>query len=46
MSKSKHPTKHVNISAVTGQYVPTKYAETHPATTVKLTVKTGKKSGK
>ncbi|HEY4060852.1 MAG TPA: hypothetical protein VGM30_03075 [Puia sp.] len=41
MSK-KGTTKQVNISAVTGQYVTGQYAQTHPATTVKLTVKKGK----
>jgi hypothetical protein len=41
MSK-KQTTKAVYISAVTGQYVPKPYAASHPATTVKMTVKTGK----
>lgn len=39
---SKKATKQVNISSVTGQYVTKQYAQTHPATTVKLTVKKGK----
>lgn len=39
---AKTNTKQVYISAVTGQYVPKPYAQTHPATTVKMTVKTGK----
>ena len=39
---SKKATKQVNISAVTGQYVTRQYAQSHPATTVKLTVKKGK----
>lgn len=39
MSKGKTNTKQVNISAVTGQFVSANYAATHPATTVKLTVK-------
>lgn len=38
---SKNSTKQVYISAVTGQYVPKPYAVSHPATTVKLTVKKG-----
>ncbi|MDP4148910.1 MAG: hypothetical protein Q8927_08835 [Bacteroidota bacterium] len=39
---SKKGTKQVYISAVTGQYVPKPFAQTHPATTVKMTVKKGK----
>lgn len=39
---AKTSTKQVYISAVTGQYVREKFAQTHPSTTVKLTVKTGK----
>lgn len=35
--------KKVNISAKTGQYVSTSYAKSHPSTTVKMTVKAGKK---
>ena len=34
-------TKQVYISAVNGQYVTKSYANTHPNTTVKMTVKKG-----
>lgn len=41
---AKKPTsKTVHISAKTGQYVTAGYANSHPATTVKMTVKAGKK---
>jgi hypothetical protein len=38
----QEPKKVVYISAITGQYVPKPYAVHHPATTVKMTVKTGR----
>ena len=37
------PKKVVYISAVTGQYVPKPYAQSHPNTTVRMVVKKGTK---
>lgn len=38
--------KQIHKSAVTGKIVSPKYAATHPKTTFKQTVSTGKKKGK